>query len=143
TGIDPTPAQWDQLVKLSAAQGWLRLFDFAYRGFARGLEEDAYGLRAFCVNHSELLVASSFSKNFGLYNERVGACTLVAADQATAERPLTQVKSVIPPNYSNPPAHPAAVVALILSHPQLQAAWEAHLTPLRRRIHQLRELFVA
>ena len=143
TGIDPTPAQWDQLAKLSAAKGWLPLFDFAYQGFARGLEEDAYGLRAFCANHSELLVASSFSKNFGLYNERVGACTLVAADQETAERAFSQVKSVIRANYSNPPAHGAAVVALILSDPQLKAEWEAELTEMRGRIHQMRELFVA
>lgn len=143
TGIDPTPAQWDQLAKLSAAKGWLPLFDFAYQGFARGLEEDAYGLRAFCANHSELLVASSFSKNFGLYNERVGACTLVAAEQETAERAFSQVKSVIRANYSNPPAHGAAVVALILSDPQLKAEWEAELTEMRGRIHQMRELFVA
>ena len=50
--------------------GWLPLFDFAYQGLANGLDQDAYGLRAFAANHKELLVASSFSKNFGLYNER-------------------------------------------------------------------------
>jgi aspartate/tyrosine/aromatic aminotransferase len=77
--------QWQQLAKLSVEKGWLPLFDFAYQGFARGLEEDAEGLRAFAALHKELLVASSYSKNFGLYNERVGACTLVAA----IRRPLT------------------------------------------------------
>jgi aspartate aminotransferase len=65
-------------------KGWLPLFDFAYQGFARGLEEDAEGLRAFAALHKELLVASSYSKNFGLYNERVGACTLVAATALSA-----------------------------------------------------------
>jgi aspartate aminotransferase len=81
TGIDPTLEQWEQLAKLSVEKGWLPLFDFAYQGFARGLEEDAEGLRAFAAVHQELIVASSYSKNFGLYNERVGACTLVAADE--------------------------------------------------------------
>ncbi|MGL4905703.1 MAG: amino acid aminotransferase [Plesiomonas sp.] len=143
TGVDPTPAQWDLLAKKSAEKGWLPLFDFAYQGFAKGLEEDAYGLRAFCANHQELLVASSFSKNFGLYNERVGACTLVAADQETAERAFSQIKSVIRANYSNPPAHGAAVVAMILADSQLKAEWEAELADMRSRIHQMRELFVA
>lgn len=80
-------------------KGWLPLFDFAYQGFARGLEEDAEGLRAFAALHKELLVASSYSKNFGLYNERVGACTLVAADQETVDRAFSQMKSVIRANY--------------------------------------------
>ncbi|MCW7224872.1 aminotransferase class I/II-fold pyridoxal phosphate-dependent enzyme [Escherichia coli] len=41
---------------------------------------------AFAAMHKELIVASSYSKNFGLYNERkVGACTLVAADSETVD----------------------------------------------------------
>ncbi len=62
TGIDPTLDQWQQLAQLSVEKGWLPLFDFAYQGFARGLEEDAEGLRAFAALHKELLVASSYSK---------------------------------------------------------------------------------
>jgi len=84
TGIDPTPEQWETLAKLSAEKGWLPLFDFAYQGFGNGLEEDAYGLRTFLKYNKELLIASSYSKNFGMYNERVGAFTLVAEDEATA-----------------------------------------------------------
>jgi aspartate/methionine/tyrosine aminotransferase len=109
-----------QLAQLSVEKGWLPLFDFAYQGFARGLEEDAEGLRAFAALHKELLVASSYSKNFGLYNERVGACTLVAADQETVDRAFSQMKSVIRANYSNPPAHGASVVATILSNDALR-----------------------
>ncbi|MGK7591644.1 aminotransferase class I/II-fold pyridoxal phosphate-dependent enzyme, partial [Salmonella enterica] len=69
--------QWQVLAELSVEKGWLRLVDFAYHGVARGLEEDAEGLRAFAALHKELIVASPYSTNFGLYNERVGACTLV------------------------------------------------------------------
>lgn len=142
TGIDPTAEQWQKLAELSAARGWLPLFDFAYQGFANGLEEDAQGLRLFAATHSELIVASSFSKNFGLYNERVGAFTLVAADSETAERSFSQVKSVIRANYSNPPAHGASIVATILSNPTLRATWEQELTDMRQRIHRMRQLFV-
>lgn len=142
TGIDPTEAQWSQLAELSVAKGWLPLFDFAYQGFAKGLEEDAQGLRIFAATHQELIVCSSYSKNFGLYNERVGACTLVAADSNVADTAFSQVKAVIRANYSNPPAHGASVVATILSNAALRAIWEQELTDMRQRIQRMRQLFV-
>lgn len=142
TGIDPTAEQWAQLAELSAANGWLPLFDFAYQGFANGLEEDAQGLRIFAAKHQELIVASSYSKNFGLYNERVGACTIVAADAETADRAFSQVKAAIRANYSNPPSHGAAVVSTILGNDALRAMWEQELTDMRQRIHRMRQLFV-
>ncbi|WP_038874229.1 amino acid aminotransferase [Serratia marcescens] len=142
TGIDPTAEQWAQLAELSVANGWLPLFDFAYQGFANGLEEDAQGLRIFAAKHKELIVASSYSKNFGLYNERVGACTIVAADAETADRAFSQVKAAIRANYSTPPSHGAAVVATILGNDALRAMWEQELTDMRQRIHRMRQLFV-
>ncbi|OSN09469.1 aromatic amino acid aminotransferase [Lonsdalea britannica] len=142
TGIDPTPEQWDQLASLSQQKGWLPLFDFAYQGFANGLDEDAQGLRTFAAKHQELLVASSYSKNFGLYNERVGACTLVAADSAVVDTAFSQIKAVIRANYSNPPSHGAAVVATILSNDVLRGIWEQELTAMRERIQRMRQLFV-
>ena len=142
TGIDPTKEQWQQLADLSLEKGWLPLFDFAYQGFARGLEEDAEGLRIFAASHKELIVASSYSKNFGLYNERVGAFTLVAADADKAATAFSQVKATIRANYSNPPAHGAAVVATILSDETLRTLWEQELTAMRERIQRMRQLFV-
>ncbi|MBP2170630.1 aspartate aminotransferase [Erwinia toletana] len=142
TGIDPTTEQWAQLAELSLKSGWLPLFDFAYQGFARGLEEDAEGLRIFAGSHKELLVASSYSKNFGLYNERVGAFTLVATEATVADISFSQVKATIRANYSNPPAHGAAVVATILGNDALRAIWEQELTDMRQRIQRMRQLFV-
>lgn len=142
TGIDPTAEQWTQLAEMSLANGWLPLFDFAYQGFARGLEEDAEGLRIFAASHQELIVASSYSKNFGLYNERVGAFTLVASEAAIADTAFSQVKATIRANYSNPPAHGAAVVATILGNAALRAIWEQELTEMRQRIQRMRQLFV-
>ncbi|WP_274572336.1 amino acid aminotransferase [Neisseria leonii] len=143
TGIDPTPEQWRQLADMAAEKGWLPLFDFAYQGFANGLEEDAYGLRVFAEKNRELLVASSYSKNFGLYNERVGAFTLVAADTETAGRAFSQVKSIIRTLYSNPASHGGSTVALVLKDAELKAQWIAELDEMRGRIKQMREKFVA
>lgn len=142
TGIDPTAEQWQQLAQLSQANGWLPLFDFAYQGFARGLEEDAEGLRIFAASHQELIVASSYSKNFGLYNERVGAITLVAVDAATVDTAFSQVKYTIRANYSNPPSHGAAVVATILGNDALRTIWQQELSDMRQRIQRMRQLFV-
>lgn len=142
TGIDPTLEEWETLAKLVARKGLLPLFDFAYQGFATGVEEDAAGLRIFAQHNPEILVASSFSKNFGLYNERVGAFTLVAASADIANTAFSQVKAIIRSIYSNPPAHGAAVVTYILQNPALRAEWEAEVAEMRERIQAMRELFV-
>ena len=142
TGIDPTPAQWETLAKMSAEKGWLPLFDFAYQGFAHGLEEDAYGLRTFAKLNKELLVASSYSKNFGMYNERVGAFTVVAADADTVNRAFSQVKTIIRTLYSNPASHGGNTVAMVLQDAELKAQWVAELDEMRARIKEMRQKFV-
>ncbi|XXQ68354.1 amino acid aminotransferase [Neisseriaceae bacterium B1] len=142
TGIDPTPEQWETLAKMSAEKGWLPLFDFAYQGFANGLDEDAHGLRVFLKHNPELMIASSYSKNFGMYNERVGAFTVVAADEGTANRAFSQVKTIIRVLYSNPASHGGATVAMVLQDPELKAQWVAELDEMRARIKTMRQKFV-
>src|SRR5262249_7273711 len=88
TGIDPTREQWTQIAAIVHERGLLPLVDFAYQGFGEGLVEDAAGLSELVGSGRELLICSSFSKNFGLYGERVGALTLVAANQDAAQRAL-------------------------------------------------------
>lgn len=143
TGIDPTNQQWQTLAKLCLEKDLLPMFDFAYQGFAQGVEEDAQGLRIFADQMPELLVASSFSKNFGLYNERVGAFTLVAKNTEQATISFSQVKSIARVIYSNPPAHGAAIVTQILNDTVLRAEWEQEVTKMRDRIQEMRVLFVA
>ena len=143
TGIDPTAEEWEELAKLCADKKLLPLFDFAYQGFAKGVEEDAQGLRTFAKLNKELMVASSFSKNFGLYNERVGAFTLVADSEEVATTSFSQVKAIIRSIYSNPPAHGAAVVTYVLNNAELRAEWEAEVAEMRDRIQEMRTLFVS
>ena len=142
TGIDPTAEEWETLAKLCAEKELLPMFDFAYQGFAKGVEEDAAGLRTFAKFNKEILVASSFSKNFGLYNERVGAFTLVAEKEDIAAQAFSQVKAIIRSIYSNPPAHGAAVVTYVLNNAELRAEWEKEVAEMRDRIQEMRGLFV-
>jgi aspartate/tyrosine/aromatic aminotransferase len=142
TGIDPTAAEWSQIAAAVYARGLLPILDFAYQGFADGIQEDAVGLRAFARPGAELLVCSSFSKNFGLYRERVGGLMLVCpqADQVAAVQ--SQVNRVIRSNYSNPPAHGAAIVNCILRDETLRSSWEAEVATMRSRINGMRQQLV-
>jgi aspartate aminotransferase len=142
TGIDATPAQWREIAGVVHERGLLPLVDFAYQGFGDGLNEDAAGLRELVQPGRELLISSSFSKNFGLYGERVGALTLVAGDADAAQRALSQVRISVRTNYSNPPTHGAAIVATVLGDAELRKQWEQELAGMRERIHQMRRLFV-
>lgn len=141
TGVDPTGEQWAEIATVLAEQGALPLVDFAYQGFGRGLAEDAQGLAILAERLPELLICSSFSKNFGLYRERVGALTVVAATAEQARAVQSQVKVCIRRNYSNPPAHGAAVVTTILGDPALRRQWEAELATMRDRISRMRRFF--
>lgn len=142
TGIDPTPKQWKKLADAVFAGGLLPLLDFAYQGFADGIAEDAVGLKAFVRPGAELIVCSSFSKNFGLYCERVGALTVVAVDKKGADTVQSQVKACIRANYSNPPAHGAELVTTVLGEPALRREWEGEVTQMRDRINGMRQLLV-
>lgn len=142
SGIDLSAAQWTQIAQLCFAKQLVPLFDFAYQGFGDGVEEDALGLRTVAAVVPELLVANSFSKNFGLYNERIGAVTLVAQDAATAQKAFSQVKRTIRANYSNPPAHGGLIVSTVLTDPELKALWLEEVTTMRQRIAEMRQLFV-
>jgi aspartate/tyrosine/aromatic aminotransferase len=143
TGVDPTPAQWKQIGDVVAQRELLPLVDFAYQGFGDGLREDAAGLLELARPGQELLVCSSFSKNFGVYSERVGALTIVATAPEAAEAALSHVRSAIRTNYSNPPQHGAAIVSTVLGDKQLRQMWEEELASMRERIHRMREAFVA
>jgi aspartate aminotransferase/aromatic-amino-acid transaminase len=142
TGVDPTPDQWDQLVALFVRRPIIAFVDFAYQGFGRGVEDDAYAVRAFASAGLELVITSSFSKNFGLYRERVGALTVVTGSSKEVSAVLSRVKLTIRANYSNPPAHGAKVVELVFSEAELRKLWEQEVVEMRDRIHEMRRLFV-
>jgi aromatic-amino-acid transaminase len=142
TGIDPTVDQWKKIAQTVAARKVIPLIDFAYQGLAAGLEEDAAGVRLMCSMVPEAVICSSFSKNFGLYNERVGALTLMGANAESTQKALSHMKTTIRQAYSNPPSHGGLIVSTIMGDAQLRTEWEGEVREIRERIHQMRELFV-
>ena len=143
TGIDPTPEQWNEIAQQIAHRGILPILDFAYQGFGEGLIEDAASLRAFLATGCEVLVASSSSKNFALYNERVGSLAIIGADGAAAASIAAHGRMAVRTMWSNPPAHGGAIVATILGDAALRAQWEGEVRAMRTRIIESRTAFAA
>ena len=119
TGYDLTPAQWTQVVAAVKARRLVPFLDMAYQGFGEGIAEDGAVIGQFLEAGIDFFVATSFSKSFSLYGERVGALSVVCANSDEAARVLSQLKIVIRTNYSNPPIHGAQVVAMVLADPAI------------------------
>ena len=138
TGIDYTPAQWDEIAPLLAEKKLLPLLDLAYQGLGEGMEEDAYGVRRVLAEVPEALIAYSCDKNFGLYRDRVGALYVMTNDADVMARTLSNGYSLARAAWSMPPDHGAAAVRLILEDPELTAMWLAELDTMRSRMRQVR-----
>jgi aromatic-amino-acid transaminase len=138
TGYDITPEQWDQVIAAVKSKKLVPFLDMAYQGFGYGIAEDGAVVGKFVASGQNFFVATSFSKSFSLYGERVGALSVVCQDKEEASRVLSQLKIVIRTNYSNPPIHGGTVVAMVLNTPELRSLWEKELGDMRLRIKQMR-----
>ena len=142
TGADLDAAGWARVADIAAKAGWLPFFDFAYQGFGDGVVEDRAGLLAVLQKVPEAIVASSFSKNMGLYGERVGALLVVAESAQAAGAALSQIKRIIRVIYSNPPKHGAALARTVLEDAELRDLWLQELDAMRGRIAGNRQILV-
>ncbi|WP_333836694.1 amino acid aminotransferase [Novosphingobium sp.] len=143
TGVDYTPAQWDEIAPLLATRGVLPLIDLAYQGLGEGMEADAYGLRKVLSAVPEALVAYSCDKNFGLYRDRVGAFYAVTGDADALARAMSNGATIARASWSMPPDHGAAAVRLILEDADLTAMWLAELDEMRDRMRWVRDRLAA
>jgi aromatic-amino-acid transaminase len=143
TGADLPEEAWEELAGLIEARQLVPFLDMAYAGFADGLEQDSRPARLLAQGAGPLFVATSFSKSFALYGERVGALSVVARDARQAGLVRDQIKVAIRTNYSTPPSHGALLVAEVLGDPELSAAWRAELEAMRQRIRRMRQGLVA
>jgi len=138
TGYDLTAAQWDQVISAVKQRKLVPFLDMAYQGFGQGIAQDGAVVQKFVDSGMDFFVATSFSKSFSLYGERVGALSVLCSSAEDATRVLSQLKIMIRTNYSNPPTHGAQVVATVLGTPALRAQWEEELAGMRTRIKQMR-----
>ncbi|XP_025071415.1 aspartate aminotransferase, cytoplasmic [Alligator sinensis] len=139
TGTDPTQEQWKQIATVMKRRFLFPFFDSAYQGFASGcLDRDAWAVRYFVAQGFELFCAQSFSKNFGLYNERVGNLSVVGRDANNVQRVLSQMEKIARTTWSNPPSQGARIVATTLTSPQLFAEWKDNVKTMADRVLLMR-----
>ncbi|WNW12845.1 amino acid aminotransferase [Pseudomonas sp. DTU_2021_1001937_2_SI_NGA_ILE_001] len=143
TGADLTPAQWDQVVEVVKGNELIAFLDIAYQGFGKGMEQDAYAIRAMAQSGAATVVSNSFSKIFSLYGERVGGLSIVCENAELADRVLGQLKATVRRNYSSPPVHGAQIVARVLNSPALRQDWLAEVEAMRLRIIEMRQRLVS
>ena len=142
TGLDLSREQWRQVIDVVRSRELLPFIDIAYQGFAEGLEADAWPVRETFAAVPEMIVASSCSKNFGLYRDRIGSLSLVGRTADTSAILRSQAHNIVRTMYSLPPDHGSAIVTRIIGDPVLRERWEGEVTAMRRRLRSMRELLV-
>lgn len=138
TGANLDAADWQVLTDMALAQGFLPFVDIAYQGFGDGLDEDAAGLRAMATRVPEMLIATSCSKNFGLYRDRTGCAFAISRNAAEQDATQSNMMTLMRISISMPPDHGAALVRIILNDADLRSVWDAELTGMRTRMLSLR-----
>lgn len=142
SGADPDPDLWDAIARVASQAGWIPFLDNAYLGFGQGLDADRAALGSFLRAGVDFLVATSFSKNLGLYRERVGALTVVSGNARARDAVFSRAKKVIRVIYSNPPSHGGEIARRILSDAVLGDLWRRELQTMRERIQTMRTAWV-
>lgn len=141
TGMDPTINQWQELAKFCKNHELIPIFDFAYQGFKDTIQSDAEVLNIFREEVNSFIVCNSFSKNMGLYDERVGALTFVFDNQEEVDCWLQCAKSLIRSSYSTPPIHGSSVVSCIINDSERFQLWQAEVDNMRKGLIQRRTEF--
>lgn len=139
TGANLNLTEWQQVIDLLNAKGAVPMIDIAYQGFGDGLDDDAAATRLVAKSCPEALIATSCSKNFGIYRERAGLLMAVSAEASKVPLIQENLSFLNRQNYSFPPDHGARVVTMILSDPVLRKTWETELEETRLGMLGLRE----
>lgn len=143
TGVDLTPAQWDEVLTVIQQQQLIPFMDIAYQGFGDDLNQDAYAIRKAVDMGLSFFVSNSFSKNLSLYGERVGGLSVVCPNADECRLVFGQLKAGVRRVYSSPPAHGGYITANVMNSPELFAQWESEVATMRDRIKAMRQQLYA
>jgi aspartate aminotransferase len=143
TGADLSLPQWERLTQLFLERQLTPFLDLAYQGFGSNLEEDTAPIRLVVDRVPEALVAVSYSKNLGLYRERVGAIITISENEQRADAVQSHVLQIARSIYSMPPDHGAAIAACIFADQALRQSWIEELAAMRNRIADMRSLLAS
>jgi len=139
TGADIDFEDWQEIAHIAQQRGFLPFIDIAYQGLGDDLDTDVAGVRYLSEAVPEMIIASSCSKNFGVYRDRVG-CIMVQTETAdSANAGLTQLKDVARASYSMPPAYGGFLVSQVMNDATLRKEWQTELAEMANRVTSLRQ----
>ena len=138
TGANLDKQQWKIIIDLLNKSGATPMIDLAYQGFGDGLEEDVYATRLIAESVPETVIASSCSKNFGIYRERAGLLMLVSQDSSKRNINQSMLAYLNRQNYSFPPDHGSRLVSIVLNDKELRSDWMSELEDIRNSLLNLR-----
>ena len=138
TGANLNKQQWQVITDLLNKNGATPMIDLAYQGFGDGLEEDAYATRLIAESVPETVIASSCSKNFGIYRERAGLLMVVTQDSSRRNINQSMLAFLNRQNYSFPPDHGSRLVSVVLNDTDLRSDWMSELEDIRNSLLNLR-----
>ena len=138
TGANLDKQQWKIIIDLLNKNGATPMIDLAYQGFGDGLEEDAYATRLIAESVPETVIASSCSKNFGIYRERAGLLMLISQDSSKRNINQSMLAYLNRQNYSFPPDHGSRLVSIVLNDKDLRSDWMSELEDIRTSLLNLR-----
>ncbi|XP_015514408.1 aspartate aminotransferase, mitochondrial isoform X1 [Neodiprion lecontei] len=140
SGVDPSPEQWAGISRAIKKGRLFPLIDMAYQGLASGdLDEDATSVRIFARDGHQFALVQTYSKNLGLYGERVGSLSFVTASADEAARVRSQLKIIIRTMYSCPPVNGVRIANEIFIDPDLKRQWIKDLKTMTDRINSIRK----
>ncbi|MDB2544863.1 aspartate/tyrosine/aromatic aminotransferase [Woeseiaceae bacterium] len=140
TGMDPSPDQWKVITEVIVKRNIIPFIDNAYQGLANSLSEDAFVVKLMAGKVREMLIASSCSKNFGLYRDRAGTLTIVSENAKNNLHARSHILKIVRTMCSVPPDHGCAVVSHILNNDKLRNKWVIELNAVKNRLKEMRAL---
>ena len=140
TGMDPSPDQWKVITEVIVKRNIIPFIDNAYQGLANSLSEDAFAVKLMAGKVREMLIASSCSKNFGLYRDRAGTLTIVSENAKNNLHARSHILKIVRTMCSVPPDHGCAVVSHILNNDKLRNKWVIELNAVKNRLKEMRAL---
>jgi aspartate aminotransferase len=142
TGADLSHEQWKKILEIVKEKEILPFFDMAYQGFASGdVDEDAFAIRLFANEGINMILAHSFSKNIGMYGERIGCLSIMTQNEEEKIAVQSNLVKIIRSEYSCPPKFGAVIVNAILSDEVLKKEWLEELKTMAKRIKDNRIAF--
>ena len=141
TGVDLNHEQWQKVLEIVKKKKILPFFDMAYQGFATGdVDEDAYAVRLFANEGLDMVLCQSFSKNLGLYGERIGCLSILTQSEEQKIAVKTNIELIARSEYSNPPKFGAMIVNYVMSDEELRKEWSEEIQMMGGRIKKMREM---